>query len=123
MRRLIVRSLVLGALVLGVGVGGMLLMFSMRKAPAEATAPKEERSIRVTAIDAIPEDVVVHIAGYGQTRPIRTVAIAPQISGSVIEVHPNLVVGGLVQKNELLFAIDARTYQTELAETEAQLFE
>ncbi len=121
MRRLIVRSLVLGALVLGVGVGGMLLMISMRKAPAEATAPKEERSIRVTAIEAISEDVVVRISGYGQTRPIRTVAIAPQISGSVIEVHPNLVVGGLVPKNELLFAIDARTYQTELAETEAQL--
>lgn len=121
MRRLMIRSLTLGALVLGVGVGGMLLLISMREAPAEATAPKEERSIRVITIEAIPEDVVIRISGYGQTRPIRTVAIAPQISGSVVEVHPNLVVGGLVPKNELIFAIDARIYETELAEIEAEL--
>ena len=117
----VLRSIIVGGLALAIGVGGMLILFSLRKAPAEASAVVEERSIHVTAIEAVPEDIVVRISGYGEVRPVRSVEIASELSGSVIEVNPNLIVGGQVKKGDVLFAIDARVYETELTEIEAQL--
>lgn len=115
------RSIVLSTIVLAAGVASMMVLISLRRAPAEATAVVEERTMRVTAVAAVLQNVVVNISGYGEVRPRRTVEIAPEVSGAVIEVHPNLVTGGLINAGEVLFALDARTHETALAETEAEI--
>ena len=121
MKGMVVRSLVFGGLVLGAGIGGMLILLSVRKAPAEASGATEERSIRVDGARAIPEDVVVRIPGYGEARPVRSVEIAPEVSGTVESVHPHLVVGGVVEAGAVLFSIDPWVYESQLVELEAQL--
>lgn len=119
MKRPAFRGFLLGTGILGFGAAVMLLLFSMKEPPAEASAGSTERSLTVTTISAVPRDIPVTLKGYGEVRPLRSAAIAPQVSGAVVEVHPKLVVGGTVQEGATLFEIDPRTYQMRVSEAKA----
>jgi len=65
-----------------------------------------------------PEEVPVTISGFGTAKSLDTVVVSPQVAGKVVEVHPNLEPGAVVQKGETLFRIDSRDY--ELAKVQAE---
>jgi len=99
------------------GVAGMLFLKGMKKPPAETDSP--EPAIRVEAVRVQPEDVPVVITGYGDVQPLVTVAIAPEVSGKVVEIHPRLRAGEVIPEGEILFRIDPRNYQAAKSEAEA----
>lgn len=107
----------MGSLVLSAGLTAALISF--RKPPASASTKDIERAIRVEAIEVQPKDVPVIISSYGEVKSLDVVPIAPEVSGVVVEIHPNLLVGGTIQKGELLFAIDPAPYQARLDEASA----
>jgi len=111
----------IAVLALGGGLAIMLLLLSLRKPAAEASVERQEKPIRVEVLTAQPEDVPVVITGYGQARALRVVQIAPEVSGRVVEIHPELTVGGIIPAGEVLFRIDPRPYASKLQEAQAQV--
>jgi len=110
-------TLLVCLLILGGGTAAMKVLGSMKKPPPQAEA--QEAVLRVEAKQVQPEDVQVTIKGYGEVRVLDTVAIAPEVRGRVVRVHPNLEVGGLIPDGEVLFEIDSRDYQAQLDQAEA----
>ena len=96
-------------IVIIVGIVVMQAFASMKKPPAEAHNP--ERSIKVEVQEAQFKDYPVTIKGYGDVEALNVVSIAPEISGRIVEVHPNLEVGEIIPKGEVLFKIDSRDYK------------
>ena len=101
---------IIGCLILGfIGMGGLMLMVAAKEPPAEA--PIQEIPLRVEGIRLKPENVTVMIAGYGEVISLTTVPVAAEVTGRVIEVHPQLEPGVVIPKDQTLFRIDSREYQ------------
>jgi RND family efflux transporter MFP subunit len=49
------------------------------------------------------------------------VGIKPEVSGRVVQLHPQLLPGGLVQEGETLFEIEAADYEIAVAQAKADL--
>lgn len=104
-------------LVLLLGFFGMSRLASLKKAPAEAQ--QAERPLRVAVVKAVPEDINVHITGYGEIRALNTVTLSPEVSGRIVAIHPRLETGEQVENGEVLFKVDPANYQTAVLEAEA----
>lgn len=94
-------------------------LIAARKAP-----PKVERAARVLPVEvAIATEVTAPptYEAYGVVRPRQELAVRPVVGGPVIEVHANMIAGGLVQKGEVLFRVDPRDYELNVATARAAL--
>jgi RND family efflux transporter MFP subunit len=109
--------IVVCSIVLLVGVVGMTLLARQKKPPGEA--PSQERMLRVNVVTVQPEDAQVMITGYGEARVVNTVAIAPEVSGRVVEIHPRLDVGETVRQGETLLRVDPSNYRAAVQEAGA----
>lgn len=87
-----------------------------RQAPTEDVVPVEVATTRLA--DNRPA-----IEAYGEVVPARVVDLRALVSGEVAEVHPDLAVGGVVAKGDLLVAVDDFPYRGALTEAEAALEE
>jgi RND family efflux transporter MFP subunit len=113
----ILKRVLISASVIVLGIIGMTALGAMRKPPAE-TRP-QERMLKVAVQPAVPREVPVSIAGYGEVRPVNEVHIAAEISGRVEQVHPRLEVGEIIAAGDLLFAVDDRDYRAAVDEARA----
>lgn len=86
------------------GMAGMVVLGSLKEAPAGVDW--SEPKLKVQTMVAEPKDYPVFITGYGEAKPVEIVPVAPEVSGTVVAVHPELKAGGLVRKGEVLFRID-----------------
>ena len=109
---------VLCAGILGFGVLGAIALVKLRRPPAEADGA--EQFLRVEVIEVQREDVPVIIPGLGQARSLDIASVAPEVAGTVVEVHPRLDVGEVIPKGETLFVIDPRTYKASADGAKAQ---
>ncbi|MEM1349073.1 MAG: efflux RND transporter periplasmic adaptor subunit [Myxococcota bacterium] len=50
-----------------------------------------------------------------------SVVVSPQVTGTITSMHENLVAGGLIQADEVLYRVDARDYRINVREQETQL--
>lgn len=91
-------------------------------APTLAAAPAtgtEVPLVRVIVPERRPSQVTVRATGAVEVRS--TVALAPQVSGQVIEVADSLRAGGSFSAGDVLFTIDPRDYELAVAQAEADL--
>lgn len=109
-RRSSVVPLLVGSIALLLGAGIMLALILLRKPPAEASIADREKPIRVDAVTVQPKQVPVTITGWGEVKSLNVVKIAPEVSGRVSEIHPNLLVGGIVPQGEPMFVVDPAPY-------------
>jgi len=105
------------ALVLAVGIGGYGALRALKKEPAKATG--KEHRLAVAVREVHPERSEVVLTALGTVRPLNVVAMAPEVSGVVTEVHPHLEVGQVIPAGETVFAIDPRTYEARVADAKA----
>jgi multidrug efflux pump subunit AcrA (membrane-fusion protein) len=103
--------------ILAAGLVGHLGLAALQKPPAQAE--QKETAIRVETRQVYPEPVPVILTGTGEVRSLNVVPIAPEVSGRVANVHPNLEVGGVIPAGEVLFEIDPRDYQARLTDAQA----
>jgi len=61
------------------------------------------------------------IIAYGTVRPKRQIKVVPEVSGRLVEVHPDLAVGNVIRKGELLFRIDTRMYESRIEQIKAEI--
>ncbi|GMV92000.1 MAG: hypothetical protein AMXMBFR82_17780 [Candidatus Hydrogenedentota bacterium] len=104
-------------LIVLLGFTGKAILASFRKPPAQAKTA--ERMLRVEATRVQPADVPVTVTGFGEVQTLNTVTITPEVSGRIVEIHPNLEVGLLIPEGETLFRIDPQTYEARVQEAQA----
>ncbi len=105
--------------ILAIGAVGMTRLAGMKTAPAES--PVEERRLRVETAEVYPQSVPFLITAYGNVRVLNEVKLAPEVSGTVVAIHPSLEVGEIIPAGEILFEIDNINYQATLNETKASV--
>ena len=86
-------------------------------APASAAAPGAP--ITVTSVRAQKRDLPVVIQAAGTVTPLTSVEVKPQVSSVVSKVH--FTEGQFVKAGDLLFTLDARSDEANVAKAQAQL--
>lgn len=114
---IVLRAVISLTILLG-GVGITVLLISSRKDAPQVKIP--ESALRVDVIEATFKDVPVTIEGLGEIQSRDVVEIAPEVSGRVVNIHPELEVGGVIPAGEILFEVDPRDYQARLDQSVAQ---
>jgi multidrug efflux system membrane fusion protein len=113
-------TIIAGAL-LAIGASAVIVIHNpdaapIRSAHAETAAPPAQEVDVATVINK----QVAEWQGYsGRLEAVDKVDIRPLVGGKIVAVH--FADGALVKKGDLLFTIDPRPYEAELARANAQL--
>ena len=113
-------GMVFAIIFIGIVTAGFFM--AIRRPPPQM--PHQEPTLQVEVLDAKPESIPVSITGYGEAKVLNEVSIAPEVSGKIIKIHPQLEVGEVISKDEVIFQIDTRDYEaayTEARATAAQM--
>ncbi|MBN1852850.1 MAG: efflux transporter periplasmic adaptor subunit [Pirellulales bacterium] len=111
------RWLIVPPVILAMGLVG-LLIFS-REGPERAARHEEARSLRV--IRAVAVDTVPRVLGYGTAKPAQVWQAVAEVKGRIIEIHPQLKAGAMLQEGEVLLRIDPVEYELAVAQFEADI--
>ena len=93
---------------------------------SSAAAPKQDahaaspRSVSVAVAPVQKQDVPVYLSGLGSVTAFNTANIKSRVDGQIMKV--NFREGQDVRQGELLIEIDARPYEVQLEQMQAQLF-
>ncbi len=77
------------------------------------------RPVPIRAVAAVEKDVPVELRAVGKIVSSQSVAIRPQVSGTLVRVH--FVEGQAVKQGDLLVEIDRRPFEAALSEARARL--
>lgn len=106
-------------LVIGIGGGGFYAIKATEKQPEEEKSVDVRPTVEVQTM--VARDHQVFIESHGEVMPLEQTQLAAQVSGEVLNWHPNFVPGGLVKRGEILFTIDKSNYQAAVLQAEAEL--
>ncbi len=104
-------------LVVGVGVLGQA--GCERKTAAGAPEPTTRPAVPVTVAEAQRADVPVELRVIARGEAYRTVTVRPQVAGQLTRLH--FEEGQDVREGELLFSLDARTFEATLLQAQGAL--
>ena len=135
-RRRLLKSVVLSALVLAVGAVASYGLSQLRR-PPELKDPSERR-YNVEVYEVQPVDLREIVNAFGTARPEKEVVLSAQVAGEVSETHPQLDVGLSVKAHragstsdkgadrylgDLLVRIDPSSYEERVAAARHRLAE
>jgi RND family efflux transporter MFP subunit len=92
---------------------------SAAAAPASGASGAGGPAVSVTAVRADKRDYEVQLEATGTVTALNSVDVKPQVSSVINQVH--IREGQFVKAGELLFTLDARTDEANLAKAQAQL--
>ena len=95
-------------LILCGGVIGARALITSRPAVKKATPQATAASVEVLTIHS--EDMQAVISAFGTVQAHQELTVQPQVGGSIITQHANLVKGGLLRKGDVLLRVDPRDY-------------
>ncbi len=117
---ILARTLLPIAVLLG---GGAVFAYLQATKPALDRKPVAERAWPVTATTVEKITIAPTLVLYGTIVAGRTVDMRPLVSGRISRVGRNFAIGGLVNKGDLLVAIDAFDYEAALSERKTLIAE
>ena len=100
--------------ILSVGIGAA--SYLKNSAPKTKKRPPA-RPVQVVRIETVrPSSYQVTIPAMGTVVPDREIVLKSQVSGEIIEVHPEFTEGGLLKKDMKILQIDPEDYQLNLSQ-------
>ncbi len=90
---------------------GLFLFYTMvsnRKGPKRPEISERIRTVSIVRVEKTT--VIPRVTGYGYVEPTETWEAIPEVSGKIIEIHPELKKGTFVAKGDLLIKIDPQSY-------------
>jgi len=105
-----------GVAALSVAIGIFALLFATRQTAPRVT--QDERALPVEAITAQSTLVPRRWPGYGAARALEAADIAAEVAGVVVDRPARIDAGVIVERGELIVAIDADEYEQALARAE-----
>jgi RND family efflux transporter MFP subunit len=118
------KSLLKGMIILGLLVFGTAVFYQLtvsRERPNRGAKPVNSPTVQVVPVTE--RDVPIIVTAMGEVQPARSVNVVPQVGGRVMAVSRNLIPGGMVKKNEILFRLDPRDYDLALRAEQAAVSE
>ena len=103
--------------------GAVGASYLIRTKPRVEPSPPTERVWTVDSVPARLSDVQPDIQLFGKIFAARQIQIRALVTGQIVDIHPNLVEGGLIRRGEMILAIDEFEYRSALKESEARLAE
>ena len=113
-----IRLIVIFVLLAG---GGAICAWLIRTKPIPQKREQINRALAVAVIPIHPALDRTPILAQGTVRAKTQVAIIPQVSGKLTQVHPDLARGKIIPKGELLFEIDSTIYESRVRQREAEV--
>jgi len=102
-------------------LGVMVAVFLISTRPELAAKPVVERIWTVASVPAASTTVQPERRFFGRIVAGREIDIRPEVSGTILEIGPNFIEGGVVRKGELLVRLDPFDSEAKLREIEADL--
>jgi multidrug efflux pump subunit AcrA (membrane-fusion protein) len=113
-RRIIVCATIL---LIGFAIAGLLYTIK----PKPKKRPSGSLVLTLKAIPIKLGDVKLHISGYGTVYPDDEILLSAQSKGIIISKHPDMEIGLVVQKGELLAQIDSADAKLALQTASAEI--
>jgi RND family efflux transporter MFP subunit len=107
-------------LVLGIPVLAILVVIGMVSMKPEP--PKKERADLDPIVDVIRLEAMTtnfEVRSQGTVQPKTETILSAEVAGTITEISPKFVAGGVFQKDEVLLRIDPTNYLVELKQAEA----
>ena len=106
-----------------VTVTAVMIVALVATRPRIVPIESPERVWHVDVIEARHATLQPALELFGEVVAGRSSELRPLVSGVMVEIGPNFVEGGVVEKGELLVQIDPFSYETDLAEQRSMLKE
>lgn len=106
-------------LILLVAIGIASVLGQMKPPPEKKDEPVLDPLVEVQSLET--ESVTFVIESQGTVRPRTRTELSAEVSGTIVEVSPRFVAGGLFSAGETLLRIDPETYEAALTQAEALL--
>lgn len=103
------------------GIGVIVSLQATKKEVVEEEKVTPPRVVR--AVEAVPTSRRITVSSQGSVQPRVVVALQTEVSGRVIEVSENFVVGGYFKKGDVLVRLDPRDYDLAVVRAEARVAE
>jgi len=101
------------------GVVTLILLKQNQSEPLQAIAQEQPRLVRV--MTAFESTVIPQAIGHGSVRPGKIWEAVAQVKGKILQKHPELKKGAILEADSLLLQIDPTDYQLAIAQTEADI--
>jgi multidrug resistance efflux pump len=106
-------------ILLGLGVGGFLALGGPKPPPRKLAEPPRAVPVRTVGVER--ESGRIEIESDGVVVPLREVTLAAEVSGRVLRKSDSCNEGQFVRKGDVLFEIDPRDYELDVARLEREL--
>ena len=90
-------------------------------APSADKSPEPEAAIAVKTMLVKSADLAVRVESQGVAKARTKTSLVSEVSGAVLRVSDNFVVGGTFQAGDMLMALDPTDYEVALQRAEARL--
>lgn len=111
------RLLILPPIIIGVAI----LAYQVKTRQAPEHTPVQEVATKVRVISVPQLTVIPRALGFGNVRPGTVWQAVSEVSGKIVEIHPNLKAGAILAKNTIVLKIDPTDYKLAIQATEADL--
>jgi RND family efflux transporter MFP subunit len=112
-------KIILPLLIVALAVVGMRVLIAGRAEPKKAA--RDIPGALVQTLTAARGARAVRVVATGTVQPFREITLTPQVGGELVEVSPNLVVGGFFRADEVLLRIEDADYRLALDQARATL--
>ncbi len=116
-QRLFALTLIVIILTCGL-VAGRLIIASKPKAERKQR-PKMQTLVQV--IQVTPKDIAIQVEAMGTVLPAREMELKPRVSGTVLQLNPGVIPGGLLKKGEVVATLDPQDYQIQVERSRSNL--
>jgi len=111
----LVRALISGLLpIIIIAAGAAGAYWFIFTSPGMPERPPRAMAALVTVIDVTPTTEQVTVEAMGTVVPARETVIMPQVSGQIVNLSPEFMIGGRFNRDDVLLGIEKRDYELAL---------
>ncbi len=104
-----------------IAIGVIIFVFLIKNREAPIQTPPSEPTVSVRVIKVPVVDLIPRALAYGNIQPGMVWEAVTEVSGKIVEKHPQLKQGVILKKDELLLRIDPTDYKLAIAQSQANL--
>ena len=111
------RRIILPLAIVSLAIAIATALYLSRPEPEKSTV--ERQLLLVNAAEVVKQDIQISVRAQGIVSAKKSTALIAEVSGRIIDVSEQFLVGGFFKKGEVLLRIDQRNYQSDLKRAEA----
>jgi RND family efflux transporter MFP subunit len=102
-----------------IGIAALIFLKQSKTLPEQSEPTEEAKLVRVISVPAVT--VIPKAIGHGTVEPATTWEAVAEVKGKILEKHPDLEKGGILEAGSQLFQIDPTDYELAVAQTQADI--